>query len=304
MSDHRVLVIESGARLSVDNGRLKITTEAGAPAFVPPADIAAVCIDNPAAALTGAALATLALGGAAVLVSDDRHLPVSLTLPTNRASALPFRLHQQIKLSTTRTAARVWQQIVSAKLVMQAQTLRMAGRKGALRLERLAALDGADNPSAAESQGARHYFRHLFDGDFKRQKMYAEDAVNIRLNYGYAVVRALVARSMASHGLTLSLGFGHVNQENPLNLVDDFMEPFRPLVDYRVAQLAETWHGAPPLFRGVEKKLLLEILAMEVRLAGQDWRLASGVAQTVQSFLRLLEGADDRLSLPCGFRAA
>ena len=303
MSDHRILVIESGARLSVDRGRLKIAPEGGVPTFVLPADIASVCIDNPAAAITGAALATLAQGGATVLVSDDRHLPISLTLPAYQTGSLTARLHQQLRLAGSSRAGQIWRQLVAAKLGMQAQTLRMTRRKGALRLERLAALEDTPNPSAAESQGARHYFRNLFDQDFKRCKQGAQDGRNVRLNYGYAVVRALVARTMASHGLNLSLGFGHVNQENPMNLVDDFMEPFRPLVDYRVVQLAETWGDEPPIFKGEEKKRLLEILAMEVQIGGQDWRLPSGVAETVQSFLRLLEGSDAGLALPLGFRA-
>lgn len=300
MSENRIIVVESPTRLSIDNGRLKITSETGDSRFVAPADLAALCIDSNAVLLTSAVLATLAANGAAILVSDSRHLPVSLTIPAYQNLASAKRLSQQFTLAAGGRAHELWREVVGAKLRMQAQVLRKLNLKGAVKLERLSGLPSGIDAHAAESQGARHYFANLFQDGFKREKEGAEDPINARLNYGYAVMRAMVARALAAAGMNLSLGLGHRNSENPMNLVDDFVEPYRPIVDYQVAITARHWEE-PPEFRGREKKCILEVITRQVSMIGQMWRLPGAIAQTAHSFGRNLEGSTERLALPIGF---
>lgn len=106
---------------------------------------------------------------------------------------------------------------------------------------------------------------------------------------------------MASHGLNLSLGVGHMGAENPMNLVDDFIEPFRPIVDCKVASIAATWNDQAPKFKGEEKKKLLAVMSAVVRSENQDWRLPAAVGQTVESYLRVLDERSSVLALPTRF---
>lgn len=299
MSDHRILVIENPAHLRIDIGRLTIERKGMEPVFVLPDDIAVLCLEHHTITLSVAVLRALAEAGAAILVTDARHLPCALQVPLAASGMDAGRLRQQITLDACEKRGQLWQQLVAAKLRSQAYALRHLRRKGALRLERLAAQVKHSDKSNAEGQGAKHYWSNLFPVTFQRSKQGAEDPLNIRLNYGYAVLRAMIARTLIASGLNGALSLGHCNAGNAFNLADDFIEPYRFLVDVHLAQAIETWDEIP-LFDSHEKKRLLTFVTRPIRIAKQDMRLHAAISASVASYIRILEGKDQLLLLPEG----
>ena len=292
MSGHRILLIESPTRLGVDLGRLCIQREGHPDTFVVPADIAVVCLHHHTIQLSVHTLRVLAEAGAGVVVTDAFHQPCAWLLPTQGNNDIVRRLRQQIALDTNFRKAILWQHIVQTRLRTQAANLRALNRKGALRLERLAKETQPSDSGKTESQGARHYWPRLFTPGFKRNKHGAQDSINARLNFGYAVLRSMIARALVMAGLNPSLGLGHCSIENPFNLADDFIEPYRFLVERQVVQ------GEKSEFDAISRKRLLRFVESEVRLNGADYRLPAAITETVASFLRILDGRSDVLALP------
>lgn len=299
MSEHRILVIESPAKLRIDTGRLRIERDGFQPAFVAPTDVAVLCLEHHTTTLSVAVLRTLAEAGASVLVTDARHLPCAMQLPLAATGKDAGRLRQQIVFDSSEMRGELWQQLVAAKLSTQAHALRWLRRKGALRLDRLATQVKHSDQSNAEGQGAKHYWGNLFPQTFKRVKEGAEDPLNIRLNYGYAVLRAMIARALVAAGLNGALGLGHCNAGNAFNLADDFIEPFRFLVDVHLAEDLNSWVETPD-FSGHAKHHLIGFVTRPVRIAGQDMRLNAAIDVCISSFVRVLEGKGKKLTIPEG----
>ena len=293
MSDHRILLIENPAHLGVDLGRLVIRREGQPDIFVPPNDIAVVCLHHHTIQMSVHALRALAEAGAGVVVTDAAHHPCAWLLPTQGNGDIVRRLRQQMALDVqARKKAVLWQSIVQARLRTQAANLRALNRKGALRLERLAKEVKPGDAGKCEGQGARHYWAHLFPEGFKRNKQGADDPINARLNFGYAVLRSMIARALVMAGLNPALGLGHCSTENPFNLADDFIEPYRFLVERHVVQ-EESGE-----FNAAARKQLLRFIEMEVRMNGAGYRAPAAVGETVASFVRVLDGRNDALILP------
>lgn len=292
MSDHRILLIENPASLSIDLGRLRIRRDGFDDSFVLPRDIAVLCLHHHTIQITVQALRVLAEAGASVMVTDEIHHPCAWLLPQVGNGDLVRRLRQQITLDNSHAKSHLWQAIVQARLKTQAANLRVLNRKGALRLERLAKEVQPADKTKCEGQGAKHYWAYLFDKDFKREKQGAEDAINARLNFGYAVLRSMVARSLVMAGLNPALGLGHSNMENPFNLADDFIEPYRFVVERHVAlsQLGE--------FDGAARKQMLGFVEQEIKLNGAGYRLPAAINESIASFVRMLDGRAERLLLP------
>ena len=165
---------------------------------------------------------------------------------------------------------------------------------GALRLERMIEEVEPGDRTHREGQAARHYWQHLFD-NFKREKEGATDGLNSRLNYGYAVLRSLVARELVAAGLSCELGLGHRNMENPFNLADDFMEPYRFTVERRVRELDCT---IPLDSSG--KKDIVKFVESEVLLGKHSYRLLPAMRESIASYVRILETNKGQLALPVG----
>lgn len=294
MPADRILLIENPVRLSIDHGRLKIARDGEGDSFVAPADIAVLCLHHHTVAITTQALKTLASSGAVMLVTDDKHYPCAIMLPFAGNMTAPQRLHEQIQLMRKSLVGELWAQIVRARLRTQAANLRHFGLNGALRLERLSGEVQTGDDSNTEAQGAKHYWKYFFGPDFTRNKEGAEDGLNARLNYGFAVLRALVARQLATSGLNAALGLGHRRKDNPFNLADDFTEPFRYLVERHVRGVDDLTGE----LTSTTKAVLLRFMEQEVEMDGQSYRLSSAVAETIASYCRVLERQDGELRLP------
>ena len=295
MSEEHILLIENPANLSVDLGRIRIRRESKPDAFVAPIDIAVLVLHHHTISLTHHTLRTLAQAGAIVMSTDELHHPCGVFLSTQGNRKSPSRLRRQIAQLQTPIPAALWQALVQARIRTEAANLRALGLKGVLRLERMIGEVQPGDSSHREGQAARHYWQHLFE-DFKREKEGAQDGLNVRLNYGYAVLRSLVARELVAAGLSTELGLGHQSAENPFNLADDFMEPYRYAVEFHVKSL-----DANEPFDGKAKLDVVRFAENEVLLGKQSFRFTGAVRETIASYVRILESAKGELTLPVGW---
>lgn len=296
MSEHRILLIENPASLSVDLGRLRIRREGFSDSFVLPRDIAVLCLHHHTIQISVQTFRVLAKAGASVMVTDEFHHPCAWLLPQVGNGDLVRRLHQQMVLDGSPQKGVLWQALVQARLSTQAANLRALNRKGALRLERLVNEVQPADKTKCEGQGAKHYWAYLFESDFSREKQGADDAINARLNFGYAVLRSMVARSLVLAGLNPALGLGHCNMENPFNLADDFIEPYRFAVERHVAK--SQLSGFSSEFDSAARKALLGFVEQEIQLNGAGYRLPSAINESIASFVRVLNGKAKVLNLP------
>ena len=270
-------------RVRVDKGCLLIShgTEEGAAEARVPANEVEVLVLGPRLALTGAVLSTVLAHGGCVLSVDDRFRPAGMLLPIAAHHAHVERLRLQIE-STATTRDRLWAQLVRAKICAQGELL---DTRNAARLNDMATRVEPGDPANLEAQAAKLYWPALLGGSFQR----SDDAnqLNTLLNYGYAVLRAVVARSVCATGLHPALGLHHRGRLNPFALADDLMEPARPIVDTAVQTL-----GVRALDRDTKRSLLSAILN-EVVLDGEHVRLSHAYETTCRSQCVALAGTGD-----------
>jgi CRISPR-associated protein Cas1 len=293
MSEHRILLIENPARLAVDLGRIRISRENEKDIFVAPVDIDVMVLHHHTVEITAQALQLLVDNRAILLLTDSKHHPSGWLTPMYGLPQASLRLRQQMALPEE-ARKRLWQGIVRSRIRTEARTLRELEINGALRLERMTAEVLPGDDSHHEGQAARHYWDCLLGKDFKRDKQGAEDVVNTALNYGYAVLRALVARELAVASIAPMLGLGHQSKENSFNLADDFMEPFRFLVERIVYEL----RNQLTTFDAEARLALVGVIKKTVRLGNMEFRLPAAIRETIGSYMRVLETGRGGLALP------
>lgn len=296
MSADRILLIESPCELSIDIGRVRIRRADKDDSHIAPMDVAVLVLHHHTISLSVGTLRELALAGACIMVTDAKHMPCGLMLPTQANRAAAARLRRQITHLDGALSQTLWQEIVRARIRTQAANLRHFELTGALRLERMVDEVETADKTHREGQAARHYWQHMWqdtEPDFKREKQGAVDPVNARLNFGYAVLRSLVARELVAAGLSPELGMGHHSTENPFNLADDFMEPYRFVVE-RVARPS----AANGDFDAPARVAMSRIVEQTVRIGKKDYRLLPGVRETVASYVHVLESSKGELALP------
>ena len=200
-------------------------------------DIAAVLVSMPGSAISTELLDQLAQRNIPLVTCGRNYLPSTWTIPVQGAVRQFGVMQAQTKLSQPRRK-RIWQHIVRAKIKNQAEVLgRAGGANRDLVLMRRKVRSG--DPDNLEAQAARAYWQRLFGPDFRRDRMMS--GLNAALNYGYTVLRACVARGVIGAGLHPSFSVHHRNPQNPLNLVDDLLEPFRPIADFMVWQMRDSY---------------------------------------------------------------
>ncbi|CAA9888995.1 CRISPR-associated endonuclease Cas1 [Candidatus Methylobacter favarea] len=233
----RTLDISEPAYLHLKHQQLLIDKKGETMAQIAIEDLGVVILQNPAIVITQAVIIACQKNNVVLIFCDERHLPYSVLLPINEGNNLHNKaLKQQMGLKLP-TKKRLWQQVVKRKITEQANTLKMLD-KTYKPLERLAEVVKAGDPENLEAQAAQKYWKLLFGNEFRRDVEL--DGINSLLNYGYSIMRAMVARAIVGSGLHPTIGLHHRNQYNGLCLADDLMEPFRPWVDFKVYQMAQS----------------------------------------------------------------
>lgn len=297
MSD-RILEIAHPARLSVKDSQLVIEREEFLPFNTPLSGVNTLLLAHPQVTLTQAVVSRLAETGAILVTIDHNYLPVSMTLPLQAHSLQTERLAAQAELKQV-TRKRLWTQIVQAKIRAQGSLLKEL-RGSDEGLIATAARVRSGDPDNLEAQVARRYWGLIFgDAKFRRGADPLESGPdqNRHLDYGYTVLRASVARAICAAGLHPSIGLRHHNRYDPFCLAADLMEPFRPLIDRRVA----TWiaHNSPsaPLDAST-KKYLIEGVTMRYCVSREERALSDILFRVAGSLAAVLGGSEEKLDLP------
>ena len=283
-----------GTRLSVAHRQLVVQRPDLPKATLPIEDLGVVIVDDARATYTQSVFLSLLEAGATVLVTGRDHLPAGMMLPFDAHHVQTERHRAQVETSAP-VRKRVWQSIVRAKIIQQATVLsHFTGSHGGL--APMARRVRSGDPDNIEAQAAQRYWPRLFGKEFRRDR--EAEGVNALLNYGYAVVRAAVARSVVATGLIPSLGVHHRHRNNPFCLADDLLEPYRPYVDWRVRQMAK--EAVPSLAERDTRATLLSLLNETVHVAGRREPLLLALHTSAASLCRALTTGDRTLALPEG----
>ena len=264
---------------------------------VPIEDIGVVVIDNRQITITSAVMDALLENNCALITCDAKSLPVGLLLPLCGNTTQSERFRYQIDASLP-LKKQLWQQTVQAKICNQAEVLSKCtdAEIGCMQVWSKEVKSGdSDN---LEGRAAAYYWKKLFGhiADFNRDREGVPP--NNLLNYGYAILRAVVARALVSSGMLPTLGIHHHNRYNAYCLADDIMEPYRPYVDEMVFNLVKE-RGLPE--EGLTKEWkaeLLKIPVLDVVISGKRSPLMIAVTQTTASLYRCYCGESRKIVYP------
>ncbi len=286
-----VEIATDGRHLALDRGFLTVADKGEEVGRIPLDDLAAVVANAHGVTYSNNLLVTLASRGVAVVLCGPNHHPAALVWPVNGHYAQAGRMSDQAKASAS-LKRRLWQQLVQAKILAQAATLASVGAEaGGFRL--LARKVRPGDPENVEADAARRYWPLLFGPDFRRDVN--AGGLNGLLNYGYAVLRAAAARAVMAAGLHPSLSLKHANRGNALVLVDDIMEPFRPLVDRTVYRLKVD--GIREV-TAEAKAALARTMIVDLPTEGGMSPLMTCLERLSGSLAKAYAGETDRLVLP------
>ena len=289
----RIIEISNPARLSLKNQQMVVGREGFDPATVPIEDIGVLILDHPQITHTQGLFSLCAENNVAVLVCNAKHLPVAILMPLEGNSLHSKTIAQQAQI-TKPTRKRLWQSIVQTKIREQAKVLLHATGNSNPLPSYAKRVKGGD-PENVEAQVSRIYWQRLFGAGFRRD--FDAPGINSLLNYGYAVMRATIARALVCTGLHPSLGLHHHNQYNSFCLADDLVEPLRPTVDMKVYELYKR-HQDELALTPENKRALLEILSADFIINNKRMPLMSSLHHYAASVRKVICGECKRLEIP------
>lgn len=288
----RVVEVAADDRhLAVSRGFLTVSTKGEEVGRVPLDDIGVLLAHAHGLTYSNNLMVELAQRGAAVVLCGANHMPVAWLWPMDGHHVQSLRMRQQLEAGAP-LRKRLWQGLVKAKIEQQRAVLERLGKpEGAFDL--LARKVKSGDPENIEAQAARRYWPLLMGEDFRRDR--SAGGANAMLNYGYTVLRAGVARAVTSAGLHPSVGLHHSNRNNAMCLVDDLMEPFRPIVDYMVTRL--TASGEEDV-NPETKAVLAQVLAFDMATDQGTTPVSTCIERLAFSLAQSFETGKPALALP------
>ncbi len=292
----RTLYFGNPAYLKTTNEQMVIEMhDSGEIKQAPIEDIGLVILDHQQITITQALMAKLLANNTALITCDTTHHPVGLFLNLDGNTLQSEKFQAQVE-ATVPLKKQLWQQTVIAKITNQAAVLQKEKTDNKLLLNFAKEVKSGDSDNH-EARAAVYYWKNLFPPflNFTRERYGAPP--NNLLNYGYAILRALVARSLVGSGLLPTLGIFHKNQYNAYCLADDIMEPYRPFVDQIVCEIVSN-NGQFLELTPNMKKQLLTIPAMDVVIGEQKSPLMNAVQRTTASLAKCFEGKTRKILYP------
>ncbi|MDR0437965.1 MAG: type II CRISPR-associated endonuclease Cas1 [Bacteroidales bacterium] len=266
---------------------------------IPVEDIGIVILDNKQITLTHGLIEALLENNCALITCGSNRMPVGLLLPLEGNTLQSERFTAQIEASLP-LKKQLWQQTIQAKIENQAYVLKTCRGTEVRNMLKWANDVRSGDSDNLEGRAAAYYWKNLFPmiDDFTRDR----DGVppNNLLNYGYAILRSVVARALVASGLLPTLGIHHHNRYNAYCLADDIMEPYRPFVDKLVVEIVET-HGRASLQTDLTKDIkikLLQIPVLDVIINDQRSPLMVAVTQTTASLAKCFLGENRKIVYP------
>lgn len=256
---------------------------------VPIEDIDSILIENHKANISAYLMGKLADDGVCVFFCDAKHMPNAVLTPLNCHSRKTKILRAQINIKTP-VLKKLWKEIIKAKIENSAKVLEILGIESNLLDISKKVLSG--DSTNMEAVAAAKYFKELFGGEFTRR---SDTCINACLNYGYAILRGLIARTLVVYGFEPSIGIFHHSELNSFNLADDIIEVYRPVVDLYVAMNLENLEGelTPDIKQG-----LYNVLNLNVFSDGEKHTVSYAIERTIKSLSSIfIKSADTKLKL-------
>ena len=258
-------------------------------------DIGVLVLDNKQITVTSGVLEALLENNCAVITCDSKSMPVGLMLPLYGNTTKNERFRHQLDASLP-LKKQLWQQTIKVKIENQAAVLKKYAGSEIRCMKVWASEVKSGDSENMEARAAAYYWKNLFSIDgFTRDREGIPP--NNLLNYGYAILRAIVARGLVSSGLLPTLGVHHHNRYNAYCLADDIMEPYRPYVDELVCQIVESGMEYEVLTKEIKGRLLT-IPTLEVTISGKRSPLMVAVGQTTASLYKCFSGELRKISYP------
>lgn len=289
----RTLCFGNPAYLSLRNGQLVIrltdvATHEEVTKTAAIEDIGVVVLEDRQITITNAALDALVANNCAVITCDEKHIPSGLLLPLCGNTTQSERFREQIEASLP-LKKQLWQQTIQAKIHNQASVLkRLRGAEVGNMLAWEKDVKSGDSENL-EGRAAAYYWKNMFPDEESFTRDPDGEGPNKLLNYGYAIVRAVVARALVASGLLPTFGIHHRNRYNAYCLADDIMEPYRPYVDEMVARIIDSGTNCEELTTDL-KRQLLGIPVIEVVIDGQRSPLMVAATKTTASLYKCFSG--------------
>ncbi|OAV76114.1 CRISPR-associated endonuclease Cas1, subtype II/NMENI [Bacteroidales bacterium Barb7] len=305
----KALYFGSGVYLSVRNGQLVIRLpeverndtlpkdfKQQSIITKPIEDIGIIVLDNRQITITHGVLEKLLENNVALITCDSRSLPVGLMLPLYGNTTQSERFRDQIDASLP-LKKQLWQQTIQYKIRNQVAALNQLRGETVKNMLVWANNVRSGDPDNLEARAAAYYWKNLFPSvsDFTRDREGVPP--NNLLNYGYAILRAVVARGLVVSGMLPTLGIHHHNRYNAYCLADDIMEPYRPFVDELVVSMVDSGQDYTEITKELKAKLLT-IPTLDVVIGGQRSPLMVAVSQTTASLYKCFKGEVRRISYP------
>lgn len=282
-------ITKTGYYLASSRGFIEVSSQGEVVGRVVLDDIEAVLVSVPGCSISTVLIDRLANNNIPLVIAGSNYIPSSIVLPLIGKDQQTKPMLAQASLKAPKRK-RLWQHIVKAKIANQAMLLNYSGID-AKQLQRIGKRVKSGDPDNCEAQAARYYWPKLMGAAFRRDRdMLGKNAA---LNYCYAVIRASMARAIVAAGLHPTFSLHHKGPRNPLNLVDDLMEPFRPVADWLVSS-----HAYSDELDTSDKQRLSSILKIPVAIEGVSSPLSQSCLRFARGLNRVLIGDQDKLELP------
>lgn len=262
---------------------------------IPIEDVGVIILDHKQVTITQALLAELLDNNCAVITCDSRQLPVGLMLPLAGNTIQNERFRLQIDASLP-LKKQLWQQTIEAKIRNQAAMLKYTTGEIHNNMLKWSESVRSGDVENMEARAAVYYWKTIFPDNPYFVRDHEGGGANALLNYGYAILRAIVARALVASGLLPTLGIHHHNRYNAYCLADDIMEPYRPYVDKVVVDILNEDPEAE--ITTTTKIKLLNIPVTEVVIGGKRSPLMVAVSHTTSSLVKCFRGESRRLIYP------
>lgn len=285
----RNLFIESDVHLSVKNEQLVLLKDEEY--TFPLEDINSICIDSLKTNISTYTLNKIVEHDIILYVCDSKHLPTGVLLGVNNYSRKLRNLQRQLGMPKP-IIKRMWQDIVKQKIQNQAFVLKILGMENGYKsLDKMKDAVLSGDSTNIEARAAVLYFKEIFGSDFTRRD---NDFYNSALNYGYAIIRGMISRTLVMYGFEPSLGLFHHNQLNAFNLSDDVIECFRPLVDLYVLCNLEYKEELD----SSSKRKIYNVINSTMLIDGKTYNIASSIENVVKSLATSFEKKENCIKLP------
>lgn len=275
--------------LPSDDGKAEVRS-------VPVEDIGIVVLDNRQITITSGVFEALLENNVAVITCDSKSLPVGLMLPLCGNTVQNERFRDQIEASLP-LKKQLWQQTIERKILNQSSLLASSTGEAHLIMTKYANSVRSGDPDNIEGRAAAYYWKNLFPDIPGFVRGQEGPYPNNLLNYGYAIVRAVIARALVSSVMLPTLGIHHHNRYNAYCLADDIMEPYRPFVDKLVLEIMHSGESSAQLTKSA-KTALLSLPTVDVNIDGHRSPLMIAASTTTASLYRCFRGESRKLSYP------